>query len=68
MKYITILNLNKWAWHARGHRFDSDILHLDQDPLKMILRGFFDVKNLIFLIYQHESGREIEVIIRTNSI
>ena len=29
------------AWHARGHRFDSDILHLIIKALRMFVKPFF---------------------------
>ena len=33
------------AWHARGHRFDSDILHINIQAFRLISKGlFFDVK------------------------
>ena len=31
------------AWHARGHRFDSDILHSDNQALMSIISAFFYV-------------------------
>ncbi len=34
------------AWHARGHRFDSDILHYDNQALTPTCRCFF-----IFVTY-----------------
>jgi hypothetical protein len=32
------------AWHARGHRFDSDILHIDNQALTGFCRCFFALK------------------------
>ena len=29
------------AWHARGRRFDSDILHTIQSPVKSLFNGLF---------------------------
>ena len=29
-----------FAWHARGHRFDSDILHLKIKALQKIVKPF----------------------------
>jgi hypothetical protein len=29
------------AWHARGHRFDSDILHIDNQAFTNIVNAFF---------------------------
>jgi hypothetical protein len=29
------------AWHARGHRFDSDILHLIIKALRFFVKPFF---------------------------
>ncbi len=36
------------AWHARGHRFDSDILHLIKKALQKFVKPFlFQVKHKI---------------------
>ncbi len=35
------------AWHARGHRFDSDILHKNKLPSG----GFFVLKKIILLYF-----------------
>jgi hypothetical protein len=29
------------AWHARGHRFDSDILHFDNQAFTKLVNAFF---------------------------
>ncbi|PWG81819.1 hypothetical protein DDR33_05520 [Pararcticibacter amylolyticus] len=39
--FNVVLNLFQTGWHARGHRFDSDILHLKIRHLQIKVSAFF---------------------------
>ncbi len=36
-----------FAWHARGHRFDSDILHIGNKALQFFAKPFFFLINFV---------------------
>jgi peptidoglycan/LPS O-acetylase OafA/YrhL len=46
------------AWHARGHRFDSDILHIFE-PSKLTLGGFFLITPMHHINTQATHNKEL---------
>jgi hypothetical protein len=46
-----LINTNNNAWHARGHRFDSDILHLLK--LNRLKRAIFCLYKLLLYHFTH---------------
>jgi hypothetical protein len=39
--YLRMGEIQQLAWHARGHRFDSDILHIDYQVFTKNRKAFF---------------------------